>query len=433
MFLPGQREGGGAVALRERDVSPCIHPSIFRVLSNTGATRESFKSLDRSLKVFLRSSNLPGLECRLRVAGFNSLEDLAEANEDILCAHGFTPHMAQRLLTALDDYLLRQVDKSEEVLLPFQLVRKGQVIKSSPTDKMKELPTFGKQNVKRQRVSDKKPSKNKKASVNKGKPAKQPFSIVRLMSQESIPSEPIFPNVNIQPEQELEVFGTEELGAIMPGEVGGAYSAVGVASAREGGVVITSQSSIERDPITTPIPVASSHETVTTADRSGMHVGKRSTRMFQEFYMPDEVDTDARGVVWVEKMEQQLRRSQSVPADYHFFCEAEMCYWCQPTLVHSYSSPSSLATPMSEVECLLAELASSHDVGVVLRLLRQLRGLVKGGGVAVGKEVREGGGMEVLLEVLSSLCTNPVAMEITLRTLKYLTRQGGNLGDVASF
>ena len=393
------------------NIPPRIHPAILRVLAKTGAdarlhsraSRKSFRSLDRSLKVFLRFSNLPGLEYRLRLAGFNSLEDLAETDKNSLCAHGFTPLMSQQLLIALENYVLRQLDRSEEMLLPFQLVRKGQKIKSSPTAKMKELPTFGKQNIKRQRSSDKKATKSKKSeSASKVKLLKQPTSIVRLMSEECIPKEPIFPNVNIQ--ETLEVFGTEEPEASAPREP------------------------ISTTPISTPISVPTSHETAANTDHVSMHADKRSTQFFQEFYIPDEVDTGARDVVWMEEMEQRLRRSQSVPSDYQFFGAAgETYFWC-PTLVHSYSSPSSLAMPLSEVESILAEMEATHDVDVVLRLLRRLWCLVRSGGVE--GEVREGGGLVMLLEVLTSLSTHPVAMVVTLRTLKYLTRQGEKLSYV---
>ena len=421
---------GEAGAVKGKRSSRSVNPSILSILNDAGfhphlhfrGTRESFRSLDHSLKAFLRSSNLPGLEYKLKLAGFNSLKDIAVTDEETLCAYGFTPLMAQRLLVALEDYVLRQLDKNEEMQLPFQLVRKGQKIQSSPTEKMKELPTFGKQNIKRPKVSDKKVNKSKKGeSTSKKKPTKPPLSIVRLMSEESIPTEPIFPNVNIL--QEIEVFGTEDVAAVVPGDVGVASRQVGVVSEREGGMVIM-KSSEELDPVAaSPVPLPLSNETATNVHPLNMQRKKRPTQPFQEFYMPDEVDTGTGGVSWMEEMGQRLQRSQSVPADYHFFCDNDTMpvdYWCLPALVHSYSCPPSLAVPMSEVECILAELGSSHNVGTVVRSLRQLWHLVKGGSVM--KE-----GVVVLLEVLAALCTHPVAMEIALRTLKYLTRQGGNV------
>lgn len=61
-------------------------------------------NLGNNLKAFLRSSNLSGLEYRLRIAGFYTMEDLLKTNEEKLKASGLTPLMTSRLIAALSDY-----------------------------------------------------------------------------------------------------------------------------------------------------------------------------------------------------------------------------------------------------------------------------------------------------------------------------------------
>ena len=433
----------------ERRPSKRVHPSVIRVLASTGArlripnrTMGSFKSLDRSLKAFLRTSNLPGLEYRLRVAGFNTLEDLAETDEDILCSHGFTPLMARRLLAALEEYVMKQLYKQEGKQLPFQLVRKGQKIDSTPTDKMKELPTYGKQNVKRQRNPDKKSTKNVKKGeiLSKVRTVKRPVSVVRLMSEETIPTEPVFPNVSVVQEAAFEVLGTEEEDeeerARSPnspsfGERSGSESYIGGARPSSMAATGLAHSPLIQRHSPPPESTAQAHPPgarrgVEEVALSMPHVDYRASQMFQEFYVPDQVDAGPQDAAW-EGMKKQLQRSQSIPADFHFFSDkdqAHLCEWGLVGLFRSYSSPSSLTTSAHGVECLLAELSANDNVDVVLRLLQRLLGVVRDGGVAAGREGVGGGGAEVLLEVLGSLCTHPVAVETILRILKHLTRLG---------
>lgn len=65
---------------------------------------------------------------------------------------------------------------------------------------------------------------------------------------------------------------------------------------------------------------------------------------------------------------------------------------------------------------------------MLVQLLQRLLSLLKSGGEAVGTEVLKGYGVEVLIELLGSLCTHPTATEAILRILKHLTRQGEELG-----
>jgi len=403
----------------ERRPNRRVHPSVVRVLTNAGiqlntqagSGKGSFKSLDRGLKNFLRSSNLPGLEYRLRVAGFNSLNDLAEADENLLCAHGFTPIMARRLLQALEEYVLRQLNKIEEKQLPFQLVRKGQKINATPTDKMKELPTYGRQNVKRQRAPEKKSTKSSK-STKKGeaasrlKPLMRPVSVVRLMSEDTIPTEPIFPNVSVIPTAEFEIFGTED----DPTERSGSASP---ALDRHSPVVQQ------------PPPTSDS-----TAALSMPHVDSRTSQLFQEFLLPNDMidSSDRRGIGTWEGMKKELKRSQSVPPDYRFFAKKGHTHNYEwgglVKLTSSYSCPSVLSASVPEVQALLLSLSSSDNVGVLLRTLQRLLVLLKEGGETVGGEVVGGGGIEMVLEVLASMCGHTAAVEACLRILKHLSRQG---------
>ncbi len=412
-----------------------VHPSVRHALANAGArlnipvrTKGSFKSLDRSLKSFLRTSNLPGLEYRLRVAGFNSLDDLAEADESLLCSHGFTPLMSRRLLQALEDYVMKQVFKLEEKQLPFQLVRKGQKIDSTPTEKMKELPTYGKQNVKRQKLPEKKSTKTTKNSkkseaANKLKPPKRPVSVVRLMSEETIPTEPVFPNVNIlQEDFEFEVFGTER-------EHEDEEPAARVSSPPAATAATTTRGVVHSPLIQKQSPAVPPSDDALALSMPS--VDSRVSQFFHEFRFPDMVDSGFEGR-YSEGMRKQLQRCQSIPADYHYFPDD----WTPShqryevgglvKLIRSFSCPSSLSPSVSQVEGILDELHSNDDVGILLELLQRLLRLLKNGrdGEAVGQEVVRGSGVEVLLEVLGSLCTHLAAAEVVLKILKHLTRQG---------
>ncbi len=398
-----------------------FRPSILRVLSSTQAdihlnprTIQSVMSLDRSLKTFLASSNLPGLEYRLRVAGYRTLSDLLDADEELLCSHGFTPIMARRLLKALDDYIRKQLERREgRERNPFQLVRKGQRISSDPTEKMKGLPTFGKKNVKRHRHADTSvKGSGKKSSSSKGGKgggggggAMRPRSYIRLMSEDSLPSEPIFPNH----------------------------------------ILLEENTSSE----TTPLP-PSNGEGVTPRDpvqREGLVTREASFResrpVFQEFYMPDEIDSGRVTTTtttselqaeeeWIvrERANQRLRRCNSVPADYRFHSSPDSHHhpplspWWDTTHIRPYSCPPMLTPPPSPITLTLGTLSTSQDYGVVTFSLHQLCLFLKDSGLA-RVEVRESGGMGVILDILKTLSTDPTVVLSGLRSIKYLTREGG--------
>ena len=446
----GEQESGS----EEPDI-PRFIPAILRVFTNSQAnerlparTKQSFKSLDRGLKAFLRSSNLPGLEYRLRLAGYNSLSDLLDADVDALCAHGFTPLMARRLLRALDDYIVRQLDRNDGVQIPFQLVRKGQKIKSDPTEKMKAMPTFGKRNIKRQRSQE---MSKKRVNTPKGGKAiapKRPISYVRLMSQDNLPSEPIFQH---------DVFsgvsnGDTEGGAVEEGGVRGVEEGSTIGGTErgegteegggrteeeeegrgvdEGGVFLTTaaegvsaaaESDVRAREDVDPLPV-----------RDGVPISARTVRfrhsvpVFQEFFVGDALDT---GEHWLsaDEMGKRARRCNSVPADFRFHNSnsTPLRSWCM--LVRSYSCPSSLATPPSQIESTLTELCTSQELPVIVTTLESLASVVQHS-EAQRREVREKGGTEVLVDLLITLCTHPRVVDSGFKLLKYLTRGGEWVG-----
>lgn len=429
-------------------------PSILKALTSAQPhirlphrTRESFRSLDRSLKAFLHASNLPGLEYRLRIAGYHKLSDLYDADVNSLCAHGFTQLMAARLLRALNDYILKQMDKSEGLRLPFQMVRKGQKIKSDPTEKMKALPTFGKRNVKRQQRSEgSKPVKHPKKTVTSSKGGKvttqkRSMPFLRLMSEENLPSEPIFPHtVPETREGELAfdedgVFSSapDDQRAISPFDIGAApddqraISPSDVEAAPSEGLaaeLVTMGGNETGDPLP-----ERQHLQVPVVSRKD---NRRSLPAFQEFYLPEEVD--AGQFFNFEKTRWKLRRSNSIPADYQFYNSSSSSspsslsppphrFYPWDLKVRSYSCPPSLTTPPSQIESILAKLSSSQEIPVLLPSLRELCSLLSAS-MEAREEVLEKGGIEAIMDLLLFLCTNPQAVEYCLKVIKYLTREG---------
>lgn len=156
-----------------------------------GAPRGKYLlSLDRSMKVFLRTSNLPGLEYRLKLAGYRTFRDLLNTDRETLEAKGFTGIMAQQLMNAVLEYVQRQVYRSEEERLPFRLVRKGQRLQTEPSESMKGNPNYQKRNFKRHKsVEDQaKGSHNigRVAHRDISKSSRQAPSQVRLMTKDDL-------------------------------------------------------------------------------------------------------------------------------------------------------------------------------------------------------------------------------------------------------
>ena len=129
-------------------------------------------NLGHGLKSFLRDSNLSGLEYRLRLAGYYTMEDLLKTNEDRLKASGLTPLMTSRLIKALTDYH-RNKPRSAAPLKP---VRQGANIRQIPPQ---EALAIRKRNVKRttsqgQSTSDNGPPPRNAAQVKLLSPADTP-------------------------------------------------------------------------------------------------------------------------------------------------------------------------------------------------------------------------------------------------------------------
>ena len=121
-------------------------------LRGMAGSRKYLLSLDRNMKAFLRASNLPGLEYRLKLAGYRTFHDLLTTDRETLEASGFTAIMAQRLMNAVSEYIDRQLQRSEAERLPFRLVRRGQRIQTEPSESMKDNPNYQKRNVKRRKL-----------------------------------------------------------------------------------------------------------------------------------------------------------------------------------------------------------------------------------------------------------------------------------------
>jgi hypothetical protein len=341
--------------------------------------------------------------------------------------------MARRLLRALDDYIVQQLDRSEGVKLPFQIVRKGQKIKSDPTEKMKAMPTFGKRNIKRQRSQEL--SKSARKRVNASKAAKvaspkRPISHVRLMSQDNLPSEPIFqydvfPVVASGDVEEGGVRGEEEESGRGGEETGEAASGrrgeEGEGGIEEGGVHLATPEGertleTEEGPRehVDPLPIRAS----TIASRRAGN-SRHSVPVFQEFFVADALDNAER---WMDSRE-RVKRCTSVPADFHFLGNTSAPLRSSCMLVHSYSCPSSLAALPSQIESTLTKLCTSQELPVIVSTLESLASIVENS-EGQRREVREKGGMEVLVDMLITLCTHPRVVDSCFRLLKYLTRGG---------
>ena len=165
----------------QTDTAP--HSSLLAISRKRTTKKSSYQSVDKSLKMFLRVNNLPGLEYRLRLAGYYTLGDLLSTNVELLCAEGITSLMARRLLNAVDDHIHRHVELEEGANQPFKLVRKGQKIPSDPSKQMMALPTYGMPNKKRKRSADDGRSEMSKAgAADSGSKSGISVSKVRLMS-----------------------------------------------------------------------------------------------------------------------------------------------------------------------------------------------------------------------------------------------------------
>ena len=379
---PDGPAAGATHAALLRSVSQTDGPSAAPIPSSSSSllgltpdktSRESRKryldSLELSLKQFLRASNLPGLEYRLRLAGFYSVSDLVEARESDLVASGFTMIMARRLLTALVEYLRRHFDRTGGPTLPFQLVRPGQKITSEPSEKMKAIPTFGKRNVKRSKPqTDKRPHPSPAATVSSlGRSAgRKSAAVIRLMDQESLGTHHFAPpsSLPVQEEEEEEE-ETEEAGG----------------GNRE------------------------------DTDLNRVYLGGRN--------LPLSVS------------HKPLRRTMSVPADYRYRWSSTDLdihthirvrhYSCPPSLVYMATDAFSMATMTS----LVGTLFTSDDVEAVCAVLQVMA--VKCRREDERREAVRVGGVEAVVVALEKHCEVADLAESCCRLLRLLTRTGGEV------
>lgn len=425
-----------------------IHPSVARVIDSAEQAlplkqRRDFKSLDRSLKVFLRASNLPGMEYRLKLAGYHSLDDLLDTDAEMLTSQGFTRLMAKRLMTSLDSYILRHLDITEGQPSPFQLVRRGhlgQKIKSDPSDEMKALPNYGKRNVKRHSSSDQElfSRSGKKKSAQK----QHHSPVVRLMSEEQIPSEPIFPNVI---DARDSVFIEEDETASEESKRSSRTASSSSSSQMvEIGHVVEIRQMRNDGPEIIPVDVEP----------------PRTSYMFEEFFL-DDVDTPVPSAPPLEVLEHihqpktktgllrqqlsftpsqgsaslKLRPTASVPASFWFASVGSpSSQYPEHTYirVRAYSCPPSLASMATPLEALLLVLTSAQDMESIISGLKQLVSQlqVQGGGDSVravdGDRVRlvESGVIPALVDLLKVESTSQQVTELCCRAMKLIAREG---------
>ena len=455
-----------------------IHPSVAWVLERTEEQalplrqRRDFQSLDRSLKSFLRASNLPGLEYRLKLAGYQRLDDLLDTDAERLVSDGFTRLMAKRLMTALDNYIQRHLDITDGQPSPFQLVRRGhlgQKIKSDPSEEMKALPNYGKRNVKRQSSSETVLFRSRKKQAA---PKQKHTSVVRLMSEDQMPSEPIFPNV-------IDVRDSVFVGEEGEGERESQRS--GSASERSSmtssSTNVTSSSSSGLVEIGRVVEIHSSRGGEDDAPPIIPVVNTtRSSAMFEEFFL-DDIDTVAgpsapsqsaaatpsgaesssqsQETENREELPQtrqtslphhrdsvgyELRPSASVPAGLWLSGPLENTSPQYPEhtyiRVRAYSCPPSIASmATTSLEAILLVLTSAQDVDSIVAALKQLISQIRARGEesdvvtrdgVEGDSVRlvEAGMIAALMDVLQETVSSWRVVELCFKVLRLLTREG---------
>ena len=441
-----------------------IHPSVARVLERAeeqvllSRRRRDFQSLDRSLKSFLRASNLPGLEYRLKLAGYHCFDDLLDTDAEKLVSDGFTRLMAMRLMRALDNYIQRHLDITDGQPSPFQLVRRGHIgqkIKSDPSEEMKALPNYGRRNVKRQSSSD---TVLFRSGKKRSAPKQKHTSVVRLMSEEQMPSEPIFPNVIdvrdsvfVGEQEEMALQGSGSERSSMTSSSTNMTSSSSSGLVEVGRVVETRSPRGGEEDAPSIIPVST----------------VRSSTMFEEFFL-DDIDTPAatappqaeavtseaepnqqQRTVSKELVRRQtplphrrdsvgykLRPTSSVPAGLWLSNPSESTSPQYPEhtyiRVRAYSCPPSIASMVTPLEAILLVLTSANDVDSIISALKRLVSHLRAQGE--GESVREGEGdgvrlaeagvIPTLMDVLQETDSSQRVVELCCKVLKLLTREG---------
>ena len=332
------------------------------------------------MKVFLRASNLPGLEYRLKLAGYRRLDDLLRTDRDTLMARGFTGIMAQQLMTAVSEYVNRQFCRSEEEQLPFRLVRKDQRIQTEPTEGMKESPNFHKPNIKRQKSFEGSVSQHAtKRGQNHTSAARRELtpltsktqtpSLVRLMSEEDLQLQHF-----ISPPPVIDSSGSMSL------EEGGG---------RVLGIIVKS-------------PLVEEEE------------GEEGEADFSA----DETDFPV-----AIKFGTRIQRSFSIPADFKWLL-TETSSRYSVYRVRCYSSPPSVAASFTlsvlPVASILDQLQKTQDInGIFSSLCLLLQRCRK---TSCAWEARRLGGLGIVVRSLQRHCEVLKIADVCCRLLQYLSR-----------
>ena len=349
------------------------------------------QSLDRSMKVFLRASNLPGLEYRLKLAGYRSLGDLLSTDRETLMSKGFTGIMAQQLMNAVAEYINKQAYRSEEERLPFRLVRRGQRIQTQPSESMRENPNFRKPNVKRQKslegpVAQRPVKRGQSIAVAKREVSPAPKahtpSLVRLMSEEDLALQHLLSPPPEAPQTQGSSSGSGVEG--LPTEEGGR---------RVLGIIV-------------------------------------ETPSLEEIHLSDSEDeeTDSSRVF---SFGPRIPRSFSIPADFKWLVDRSSPV-CHTYRVRCYSSPPAMAsstTPATSIATLVERLQTVQDVNEVFSSLHLLLQRCRSSHCA--REAASLGGLVVTVKSLHKHCEVLKIAEVCCRLLQYLSR-GVLMGPVSS-
>lgn len=344
------------------------------------------QSLDRSMKVFLRSSNLPGLEYRLKLAGYRTVEDLLSTDRETLMAKGFTGIMAQQLMNAVTDYINKQVYRSEEERLPFRLVRRGQRIQTEPSETMRENPNFRKPNVKRQKslegpVAQRPVKRGQNIAVVRREASPAPRthtpSLVRLMSEEDLALQHL-----LSPQPEAAQTQGSGSGSTDGSGTGGLPTEEG--GRRVLGIIVETPSLEE------------------------MHISDS-----------EEEEIDSPGIF---SFGPRIPRSFSIPADFKWITDRSSPV-CHTYRVRCYSSPPTMASssaPITSTAALVEKLQTVQDVNEVFSALCLLLQRCRSSHSA--REAAGLGGLVVAVKILHKHCEVLKIAEVCCRLLQYLSR-----------
>ena len=425
----------------QTDTAP--HSSLLAISRKRTAKKSSYQSLDKSLKMFLKANNLPGLEYRLRLAGYYTLGDLLSANVELLCAEGITCLMARRLLNAVDDHIHRHVELEEGANQPFKLVRKGQKIPSEPSKQMMALPTYGVPNKKRKRsVDDGRSEMSKAGAADSGSKSGISVSKIRLMSADILKQQHFVVSTLLE-EEKWEKKEEEE--KEKEKEVKKEEERKEEEKEKEKEVKKEEERNEEEK------KEKEEKEKEEEEKKKGEEEGEEEKEKKGE---GEKEEKEGRGNLHdkVEKEDAQfgsekvdnmasrdsiflpdpgsLTRSMSLPEDFQLsgIQESEVYPWYSWFHVRCYSSPGSLASPPpTTTESLMSTLTSAVEDGTVFIALRSLIVECKHHSLETRSEKTDA--VAAVVGVLERMSDHPDVAVQGCRALKYLTRNGERLDE----